>query len=74
LAIDQCGGFFTSIPGGTQAIGSGSARSRSLPVKTAITPGCDLAADVSIDVIFACASGERTNEAHSWPVTLMSST
>ena len=29
--------------------------------------------DVSIETIFACASGERTNAAHSCPVTLMSS-
>ena len=63
----------TSTPGGTQAIGNGAARSTSLPVKTATTPGYSLAADVSIETIFACASGERTNAAHSWPVTLMSS-
>ncbi len=39
LASAQCGGLLTSIPGGTQAIGSGAARSRSWPVKTACTPG-----------------------------------
>ena len=73
LAIAQCGGFLTSTPGGTQAIGSGASRSRSWPVNTAWTPGNAFASLVSIDVIFACASGERTNAAHSWPVTLMSS-
>ena len=31
-------------------------------------------ADVSIETIFAWASGERTHAAHSWPVRLMSST
>ncbi len=73
MAIAQCGGLLTSMPGGTQAIGSGAARSRSWPVKTACTPGAALAAEVSIETIFACASGERTNDAHSCPVTLMSS-
>ena len=38
------------------------------------TPSRALAAEVSIETIFACASGERTNAAHSWPTRLMSST
>ena len=41
--------------------------SRSSLVKTATTPSRALAADASIETIFACASGERTHAAHSWP-------
>ena len=39
--------------------------SRSSLVKTATTPSRALAADVSIETILACASGERTHAAHS---------
>src|SRR3954469_15050650 len=69
----QGGGLLTSTPGGAQAIGSGASRSTSVPTNTACTPGYALAAEVSIETILACASGERTNDAHSCPVTLMSS-
>jgi hypothetical protein len=64
----------TSTPGGTQAIGRASVMSRSSLVKTATTPSRSLAAEVSIETIFAWASGERTHAAQSWPVRLMSST
>ncbi len=46
---------------------------RSAPVKTAWTPGHSRAAAVSIDVIRAFASGERTSDAHSIPGSEMSS-
>ena len=48
--------------------------SRSSSVKTATTPSRALAAEVSIETIFAWASGERTQAAHSCPVSVMSST
>src|SRR5215204_5602948 len=44
---------------------------RSSPVKTATTPGCSLAAETSIDVIFACAYGLRMNTACSIPGSVM---
>jgi hypothetical protein len=51
----------TSTPGGAQAIGSGLARSdRSSPVNTPRTPSRPAAAEVSMELIAACASGERT--------------
>ena len=46
----------------------------SSPVKTATTPSRSAAAELSIETIFAWASGERTNAIHSIPVTEMSST
>ena len=46
----------------------------SAPVNTASTPGRALAASVSIEVITACASGERTIAAKSIPGRTMSST
>ena len=60
LASGQCSGERTSTPGGTHAIGRPAPRSRSSPVKTPWMPGSASAADVSIETIFACASGERT--------------
>jgi hypothetical protein len=45
-----------------------------LPVSTACTPSYASAPDVSIDSMRACASGERTNAAHSIPGSVMSST
>src|SRR5215212_1632493 len=60
LASGQCSGVLISTPGGTHAIGSGDAMSRSAAVKTPWTPGSAAAAEVSIEVILACASGERT--------------
>ena len=66
LASGQCSGLLTSTPGGAHAIGSGPPRSdMSSPVNTAAMPSRARAADVSIEVIFALASGERTNDAHS---------
>ncbi len=46
----------------------------SSPVKTAVMPSRAAAAEVSIEVILALASGERTNDAQSMPNRLMSST
>ena len=43
-------------------------------MKTAMTPGRALAAEVSIETMFAWASGERTQAAQSWPTSVMSST
>ncbi len=60
LASGQCSGVLISTPGGTHAIGSPEAMSRSSPVKTPNTPGCSRAPEASIEVILACASGERT--------------
>jgi hypothetical protein len=48
--------------------------SRSACVYTATMSSRAFAADVSIERIFACASGERTHAAHSWPMRVMSST
>jgi hypothetical protein len=42
-------------------------------VSTATTPSRSLAAEVSIDAIAACASGERTTAAYSIPGSWMSS-
>ena len=39
----------------------------SSPVNTAITPGARARPTASIETIFACASGERTNAACSMP-------
>ena len=68
--------MLTSTPGGTQAIGSGRAEvGRSSPVKTAYDAVArQRPPSVSIETIFACASGERTNAAHSCPGSVMSST
>jgi hypothetical protein len=64
-----------STPLGAHTIGHGAATSvRSSPVKTASTPGCALAAVVSIETIRAWASGERTIAAYSMPGITMSST
>ena len=50
-----------STPGGTHAIGSGGGEVEvGSAVKTPWMPGSACAAEVSIEVIFACASGERT--------------
>ena len=46
---------------------------RSAPVKTASTPGIPVAACVSIDLIFACACGERSTCSHSAPSSGLSS-
>src|SRR3954449_1956510 len=74
-ASGQSSGVLTSTPGGTQAIGIGEARScRSSPVKTPWTPSYSLAADVSIEVMFACASVERMTAMYSIPERTMSST
>jgi hypothetical protein len=64
-----------STPGGTHTIGSGPAKSLAMssPVRTATTPSRSRAADVSMEVIAACASGERTTTAWSAPGRLMSS-
>jgi hypothetical protein len=73
-ASGQWSGTRISTPGGTQTIGHGAAMSAmSSPVKTASTPGRALAASVSIETIFACASGERTIAAYSMPGRTMSS-
>jgi hypothetical protein len=47
---------------------------RSSPVKTASTSGRSFAIDVLIDVIRACASGDRTTAAYSVPGSCRSST
>jgi len=46
----------------------------SLPVKTATTPGCALAAAVSIRLMRAWACGLRTNAAYVMPGIFRSST
>jgi len=71
----QCSGVCISTPGGAQTIASGATQSPAMssPVRTATTPSRSFAADVSIDVIAACASGERTTTACSMPGRLMSS-
>jgi hypothetical protein len=71
----QCSGVLISTPGGAQTIGSGPAKSEAMssPVSTATTPSRSLAAEVSMDVIAACASGERTTTEWSIPGRLMSS-
>ena len=71
----QCSGVLISTPGGAQTIGSGPAKSPAMssPVSTATTPSRSSAAEVSIEVIAACASGERTTTACSMPGRLMSS-
>ena len=46
----------------------------SSPVNTAWIPSRAAAAEVSMETTLACASGERTNAAHSWPGSEMSST
>jgi len=67
--------LWTSTPSGAQAIGSGERRSsRSSPTNTEWTSSRASAADVSIERILACASGERTIAAWSVPVIVMSST
>ena len=71
----QCSGVLMSTPGGSHTIGIGPAKSpaSSSPVNTATTPGAALASDVSIEVIVACASGERTTAMCSIPGRAMSS-
>ena len=71
----QCSGVLISTPGGAQTMGSGPAKSPAMssPVSTATTPLRSFAADVSIEVIVACASGERTTTRCSMPGRLMSS-
>src|SRR4051812_34119600 len=60
-ASGQWSGVLTSTPGGTQAIGSGAARSvMSSPVSTSLTPLRPSSADLSIETMLACASVERT--------------
>jgi hypothetical protein len=53
------------------AIGNSTAgeRPRSAPVTTSTTPGDSRAADTSIDVIRACAMGDRTNVTCSAPAS-----
>jgi hypothetical protein len=46
----------------------------SSPVNTALIPGRSAAAEVSIETILACASGEHANDAHSIAGSAMSST
>jgi hypothetical protein len=52
--------------GGCSAVEPTPAASSSLCVSTATTPGADLAADASIELIRAWACGERTNTAQAW--------
>ena len=59
-------------PPAGQAIGSGL-YGMSAPTKTAITPGIVLAADVSIDLMLACAYGLRRMDMWTMPWSLMSS-
>jgi hypothetical protein len=54
-------------------MGSGASQSVSSPVNTPWTPSRSRAAEASIDVMRACASGERTIAAYSAPCTAMSS-
>ncbi len=72
-ASGQCSGVLTSTPGGTQAIGSGAAKSRSSAVNTPWMPSRSSAAEPSMETIRACASGERTIAACSVPTGSMSS-
>ena len=67
-------GVLTSTPGGAQTIGIPPPKLRSSAVKTPITPGCAAASEVSIEVIAACASVERTNAACIVPGMCRSST
>ena len=71
----QFTGVLISTPGGAQTIAIPPAKSPAMssPVSTATTPVRSLAAVASIDVIAACASGERMIAACSVPGRLMSS-
>ena len=60
LASGQVSGVLISTPGGIHTIGIGASSLRSSAVKTPCTPAASLAAAVSIDVIVAWASVERT--------------
>ena len=64
-----------STPGGSHTIAIGPAKSSAMSseVKTATTPGCASASDLSMLVIVAFASGERTIAACSIPGRYMSS-
>ncbi len=55
------------------AMGAAKSSAMSSPVNTATTSSRAAAAEVSIEVIRACASGERTMAAHRVPGTVMSS-
>ena len=68
-------GVLISTPGGAQTIGRPPAKSDAMssPVSTATTPSRAVAAEVSMEVMSACASGERTTTAWSVPGRLMSS-
>src|SRR5215469_8220940 len=62
---------------GAPSVGGGGMSSKSATVSTATTPGTASAAEASMPVISACASGLRTNVTRAAPVssgTLMSST
>ena len=71
----QFSGTLISTPGGSQAIGSGALirSARSSLVNTATTPGMPRASSASIEVMLACASGERTTDMCSIPGRTMSS-
>ncbi len=67
-------GVLTSTPGGAQTIGMPPSKLRSSAVKAPRTPGCAAASEVSIEVIAACASVERTIAAWTVPGMCRSST
>ena len=67
-------GVLISTPGGAQTIGMPPSKPRSSAVNTPTTPGWAAASEVSIAVIAACASVERTNAACSMPWACRSST
>ena len=52
----------SGVTGHAQGIGEAHDDCRSLPVYMAITPAIFNAAETSIDLIFACANGERKTE------------
>ena len=71
----QCvGTLMSSVIGQTIGRLEGNASSRSAAVSTAITPGIDAAADVSIRSIRACTYGGRTISIHAIPAIVWLST
>ena len=67
-----CGGDIVGLPSARRksdelGIGPTPARTRSAPVRTACTPGIAAAASTPMCAIAACACGERTKYAYSWP-------
>ena len=74
-ASGQCSGTLTSTPGGTQTIGQRRGQvAHVLAGEDRVDAGARRAAAVSIEMIRACASGERTIAANSIPARTMSST